>query len=199
MPMHKFKVRSGFSVFKNSDLSVSEGEVRLNEKVILAEEVEWITFEITSQYNTGIKTGSHSVFSIGSRHETLKFGASDLLYGSSNTNSFLRAANLILEYHGPKIVGDFVGVIVSGGTLELGKTLFSLNGVLMPREVLGFFSGKPELVPYSDLKAEVESGQVSLKSTRDPRLLAFFDIAKIKNAYFIPAIVRHLASGQKTK
>lgn len=194
MSTHTFKVRSGLSLFKNSDLSVSESEVRLNNRGILAADVEWITFEITHNYNTGIKTGSYSVFSIGSRHETLKFVAGDMLYSSSNTDSFLRAANLIIEYHGPKIVGDIVRNIASGGTLEIGKALFSKQGVLMPREVLGFFSGKPEMVPYSDLKAEVASGQVSLKSTRDARLLAFFDISKIKNAYFIPSVVRLLSA-----
>ena len=194
METHTFRVKTGLSFTTNADLLVSRDEVRLENKVLSADQIEWITFEIVKMYNTFVPTGTHSEFKIGGRDTILKFRASDLFSGKKQTEAFREAADLILALHGPKIVARIVGNLAQGGTHQIGRVRFTREGAVLSKEVFGFFEGQAKIIAYSSLHAEVGSGQVALRHKSDKAYQAFFDISTVRNACFIPSIVQFLST-----
>ncbi|MGB5634946.1 MAG: hypothetical protein WBM86_19490, partial [Waterburya sp.] len=86
--IHSFNVRNGWLPNHSSKLILKPERIQLGDDQLLAQEVEWIRFRITTGTTNGIKTGTTSEMKLGNTQRKLSFSLHDMMYSSVRTETF---------------------------------------------------------------------------------------------------------------
>jgi len=191
---HCFNVRTGLLPNHGSKLILTPERIQLRDEQLLAQEVEWIRFRVTTMTTNGIKTGTTSELKLGNTQRKLSFSLHDMMYSSVRTETFEEIYSLVIRFYGSRIIDKMLKTLANRGSFNIGKIRFRADGVELPRRKFIFFSGNLELVPWLQIQCRFYEREVYLENSQDSSVGTSENLWNTDNACLIEPLVRIVRS-----